>query len=48
MKFLCLCYYDVEQFRALPASRTEEIGVACAPHDKALQATGKLLVQASL
>lgn len=48
MKYLCLCYYDLQRFRDLPPSEAAEIGAACAPHDEALQATGKLLIQASL
>lgn len=48
MKYLCLCYYDVEALRNLPVDQQAEIGPACAPHDAALQATGNLVVQASL
>ncbi len=48
MKYLCLCYYDVQRFQELPPSRAGEIGAACAPHDEALQATGRLLVVGSL
>ncbi len=48
MKYLCLCYYDVQRFRDLSSSQKDELGAACAPHDEALRATGNLLLQASL
>lgn len=48
MKYLCLCYYDLEAFRGLSAAQQAELGPACAPHDAALRATGNLVVQASL
>ncbi len=48
MKYLCLCYYDVQRFQELPPAQASELGAACAPHDEALRATGKLHIQASL
>ena len=48
MKYLCLCYYDVKTFANLSPTEAEAIGPECQPHDTALRATGKLLVQGSL
>lgn len=48
MQYLCLCYYDTEALADMSQAEQEAIGEACAPHDKALKATGKLLVQGSL
>jgi hypothetical protein len=48
MKYLCLCYYDTEVFANLRPSEAQAIGPACQPHDAALKATGKLVVQGSL
>ncbi len=48
MKYLCLAYYDEHRFDALSAAELEAIGRACRPHDEALRATGRLVVQASL
>lgn len=48
MKYLCLCYYDLDAFNSLASSQHAEIGAACKPHDAALQSTGKLVVQGSL
>ena len=48
MKYLCLCYYDTNAFTSLSPSELEAIGPACRPHDAALKATGKLIVQGSL
>jgi hypothetical protein len=48
MKYLCLCYYDVEAFANLSSSDGQAISSACQPHDAALKATGKLVIQGSL
>ena len=48
MKYLCLCYYDTDAFSKLSPSDAQAIGPACKPHDAALKATGKLIVQGSL
>ena len=48
MKYLCLCYYDTEKFASLSKEQLEAIPPACTPYDKALRATGKVLVVGSL
>lgn len=48
MKYLCLCYYDTDAFANLSPSDGQAIGAACQPHDAALKATGKLVIQGSL
>jgi hypothetical protein len=48
MKYLCLGYYDAEKFAQLSAEEMEEMGRECAPHDAALNRSGKLVVSASL
>jgi hypothetical protein len=48
MKYLCLCYYDTAVFASLSPSELEAIGPSCRPHDAALKATGKMIVQGSL
>ncbi|HVK56729.1 MAG TPA: YciI family protein [Burkholderiales bacterium] len=48
MKYLCLCYYDTDAFADLDPIEAQAIGPACRPHDAALKATGKLIVQGSL
>lgn len=48
MKYLCLCYYDVDALNSLTPSRQAEIGPACRPHDEQLRASEQLLVQGSL
>ena len=47
MKYLCLCYYDTHAFAGLNPSELAAIRPACEPHDAALKATGKLIVQGS-
>jgi len=47
-KYLCLCYYDAEKEAQLSQEELEAIGPACKPHDAALRATGKVVVQGSL
>lgn len=48
MKYLCLCYYDVDIVSNLSPEEGAKIGPACQPYDGLLQATGKLVVHASL
>lgn len=48
MKYLCLAYYDVQKFAALPPIELEAIVSRCPPHDEALRESGHLVVQASL
>jgi hypothetical protein len=47
-KFLCLCYYEAAAFQAWTPEDHAAIGEACAPHDRALRATGKAQLNASL
>lgn len=42
MKFLCLCYYDIEKFAQLSPQALEALAPACQPYDVALRATGKV------
>ena len=48
MKYLCLAYYDVAKLDALSHEQMAELESQCAPHDDALRATGKVLMQGSL
>ena len=48
MKYLCLGYYDPEKLVGLSPEQMEEIRRECAPHDAALNRSGKLVVVASL
>jgi hypothetical protein len=48
MKYLCLAYYDVEKFQALPQAELDAIVKECRSHDEALHKTGKVTVVASL
>ena len=48
MKYLCLGYYDVEKFQALPPVELDAIVKECKAHDEALKRTGKVSVVASL
>lgn len=48
MKFLCLCHYNLEQFSKFTPVQFQQMGVLCAPHDKALADTGKVLAIGSL
>lgn len=48
MKYLCLGYYDVEKFKALPPAELDAIVKECTSHDEALRQTGKVTVNASL
>lgn len=48
MKYLCLCYYDVDITSRLSPEEGAKIGPACHPYDALLQATGKVVVSASL
>jgi hypothetical protein len=47
MKFLCLCYYNAEQFAELSQEQVAEVGAACHPYDALLQDTGKVTVVGS-
>lgn len=48
MKYLCLAYYDTEKFDALSPSELQALVSQCPPRDKALHATGALVLSASL
>jgi hypothetical protein len=48
MKYLCLAYYDTAKLSALTAEQMTALESQCPPHDAALRATGKLLMQGSL
>jgi hypothetical protein len=48
MKFLCLCYYDLDAFGRFGPAEFEEMGRICEPHDAALKATGKVPLIGSL
>lgn len=48
MKYLCLGYYEPDQFEKLTSAEQAAIGDACRPHDERLYATGKVSVVASL
>jgi hypothetical protein len=48
MKFLCLAYYDVVAFDAMPPEELQAIVGQCPPHDAALRESGNLLSLASL
>ena len=47
-KFVCLCYYNEAEFKAWTPEQHAAVGDACAPHDKALRATGKCVMNTSL
>jgi hypothetical protein len=47
-KFLCLCYYEPAAVEAWTPSDQEAVHAACQPHDKALRASGKCLLNSSL
>jgi hypothetical protein len=48
MKFLCVCHYDAAAFAKLGPADFAKLGELCAPHDKALKATGKVSLIGSL
>ncbi len=48
MKYLCLAYYDVEKFGALPKAEIDAIVSRCAQHDAELRASGRLVLHGSL
>lgn len=48
MKYLCLAYYDTEKFDALSPAELQNLVSQCPARDKALQATGALMLSASL
>jgi hypothetical protein len=48
VKFLCLCYYDLDGFARFGPADFEEMGRICAPHDAQLKASGKVSLIGSL
>jgi hypothetical protein len=48
MKYLCLAYYDVKKFEALPNAELDALVSQCPAHDEELRKSGHLLFQASL
>ena len=48
MNFLCLAYYDAQATASVPKSEVASVVKQCRPHDEALRATGKLVLQAAL
>ena len=48
MKYLCVCYYDVEAFEKLQPADFEKLGAMCAPHDARFKASGKVSLIGSL
>lgn len=48
MQYVCLAYYDLEKFKAMPPSEMQAIVKQCRQHDEALHATGKVSLVASL
>jgi hypothetical protein len=48
MKFLCLAYYDVAKYKALPKDQLQAIVSKCPAYDAELHKTGKMLFSASL
>lgn len=48
MKYLCLAYYDEAKFEALAPDALAALVAQCPPHDAALRATGKVILQGSL
>jgi hypothetical protein len=48
MKYLCLAYYNTQQFADLTPDAMQALVSQCPAHDAALCASGRLLMQASL
>jgi len=48
MRYLCLGYYEPERYAALHDSERRDLATHCAPHDRALHASGRLVEVASL
>src|SRR5688500_13985805 len=47
-KFVCLCYYDEAKVKAWTPAEQAAVREACAPHDKALRASGRVFLNSSL
>jgi hypothetical protein len=48
MRYLCLGYYDPQQFDTLSEAERQALGERCRPHDAAFHATGRVVTVASL
>ena len=48
MKYLCLAYYNPQQFADMTPEAMQALVSQCPAHDAALRASGRLVVQASL
>ena len=48
MKYLCLAYYNPQQFADMTPEAIQALVSQCPAHDAALRASGRLMVQASL
>jgi hypothetical protein len=48
MRYLCLGYYDPEAFDALSDEERRALGAECAPYDRELRGTGRVVSVASL
>ena len=47
-KFVCLCYYDTARHKAWTPAEQAAVPAACAPHDRALRESGKVVLTTSL
>ena len=47
-KYICLCFYDTKAISELAPQELAGLGPACAPHDDAINATGRVHLTASL
>lgn len=48
MKYLCLAYYDVPKYEAMPPAEMAAVVAQCAAYDKKLKETGRLFAHGSL
>jgi len=48
MKYLCLAYYDVDKYAALPKPELDAIVSRCPQYDAELRASGRLVLSGSL
>lgn len=48
MKYLCLAYYNTQQFSDMTPDAVQALVSQCPAHDAALRASGRVVMQASL
>ncbi len=48
MKYLCLAYYNPQQFSGMAPEAVQALVSQCPAHDAALRASGRVVMQASL